>query len=141
MDFLDSIDKILPVFFFIAWVIFGAFVKGKKRKEPSPGETPRSSGIGDLKKTLQKVLREMQEPVAPVEPDSPSFETTLEEIASQENRVQAEPETADGGREWREPLPSSLPSPALPVRADTRSLLRQGVILSEILAPPVALRE
>ncbi|MBN1760690.1 MAG: hypothetical protein JW863_20345 [Chitinispirillaceae bacterium] len=140
MDFMDSVGKILPVFFFIIWIIFGAFVKGKAKKAPPDGK-PRSGGMGELRKALQRALEEMQGPVTTVEPEASPLERTLETMAMDSS---ASPEIPD---HIEQSVPDSRqgnvlsPVPGRHTRTGRKSLLRKGIILSEILAPPVALRE
>ena len=140
MDFLDSIDKVLPIFFFVIWIVFGAFVKRKAGKPPSSERKPRSGGMGELRKTLQRALEEMQGSVsidpAPEFPEPPA-ETVAEVVSALPMEIPEEP-LAQVPEYRRE----NVAGPVVPtVRTDRKSLLRKGIVLSEILAPPVALRE
>ena len=143
MDILDSIDKIIPFVFFIIWIFFGLFARSKKQRKPSRDKKTAGGGMGELGKTLRRVLEEMQQPVVVPEPefetvsfdDEPPVETPLETPAGMEmETLPGEPEEQPDRRE-------ELPAPSAAASGGKKALLRQGIILSEILAPPIALRE
>jgi hypothetical protein len=146
MDFFDSIDKILPILFFFIWIFFGVFFKGKKRQSPSgttPGRSkPPAGGLGDLRRTLRKVFEEIQAPVVSPEVEATSLEGTREDASVSEDRpgVVPVPEKNNSVIEMKQNAALALPvkSEKTMITIDT---VRQGIIWSEILAPPVSMRD
>jgi hypothetical protein len=138
-----DIDKLAPVIGIVVWILFGTLFKGKKQK-PAPS-APRKSGggFGDLSKTLRKVFEEMQGPVQTFSEDSFPPEDRSEEVAEEQPVTSSVTEPA--GRAST----ADKPAPELPPVANTdagrtrigKAILRQGIVLSEILSPPVTLRE
>ncbi|MBN1577609.1 MAG: hypothetical protein JW913_13705 [Chitinispirillaceae bacterium] len=157
MDLSDSLDILIPVLFFIIWVIVGIAAKGKRRtKAGAPSvkpAAPRSrpaGGMGELRKTLQKVLEEMQ--VLPEQPEMQALpaEREIAETAMKETSA-AVPEYALTAGESnvslettarRIPVSVSAPTVAHPtVRKIPLSEVRRGIVWSEVVQPPLALRE
>ena len=151
MDFLDSIDKILPFFFFIIWIVFGALARKKKvppsqtGKPPSRPKPKSGGGLRELRKTLQKVLEEMQ---APIEPQQQESTTTLESLFDDTVSPEMPPSPIAPVREIKASS-SAVPQMQAPAPKSMKknrtafnpATVRQGVIWSEILAPPIGLRD
>ena len=140
---MDSIEKLLPIVFFIIWIFFGVFGKGKKRTGSSPDKKPKPSGMGELGKTLRKVLEEMQGPVPVTEPDYGDDIFDDDEESPPNVAPRLEPEVPPVEVQERPYRQKNIPEPER-VSSSKKiawAKLRQGIILSEILAPPIALRE
>lgn len=146
MDLIDSIDKILPVVFFIIWIFFGIFAKSKKLQKAPGGQQPRRGGMGELGKTLRKVFEEMQQPVTASEPqfETASFDEDLPEASPQE-MLSREDEGMTPAHSGEQPYQHDKRTTGTisekGFRGSRKAVLRQGIILSEMLAPPIALRE
>ncbi len=137
-----DIDKLAPVIGIVVWILFGTLFKGKKQKPAPSAPRKNGGGFGDLSKTLRKVFEEMQGPVQTFNEDSFPPEDRSEEVA--EEQPVASPVAEPARRASTVDTPPELP-PA--VNTDVgrtgigKAILRQGIVLSEILSPPVTLRE
>ncbi len=166
MDVLDSIDKLLPLFFLFIWILSGVLTS-KKKKNQRPGKPPHAKnvqspgssasknteggGMGELRKKLQKVFEEIQAAVEQPETETTVLESqTFDETDKKEVTVEAPQSVAAAAESARslETTPRRIPQPVFPTITETKRLkpipsseiLRTGVILSEILAQPLGMR-
>ena len=161
MDLLDSIDKLLPLLFLFIWVIVGLGAKGKKKAksvppsstrkpaaDQAPKPQPRSGGMGELKKTLQRVFEEIQAATAqpeielPMEPEvvESARIKTPKKLSETANKGESEVSLETTSRRKLQPT-SSPPTIRKYRQKIPLATVREGIIWSEILAPPVGMRE
>ena len=159
MDLFDSIDKLLPLLFLFIWVIVGLAARGKKRAKPTPpssirrpagvpapkSQPRRSSGMGELKKTLQKVFEEIQVAAEQPEIDVIPLEREVVEprrmAGMRETVVEGESTESLETSARRKLQPASSPPATIKSRQPIPlATVRQGIIWSEILASPRGMR-
>jgi len=164
MEGFEVFQKFIPILFFVIW-IFSAVVKLGKRTTPSAGSksitgssgTPRKATFFDeLRKTLSAAMDEMKDapPFAeegkePV--PAPAHDTYVRSDETLEQRINDEMVTASVRVSPKRPTVISQPAQLQHLRSLSagsasnsslsREKLREGILLSEILSPPVALRE
>lgn len=171
MDIMEKLGEFFPLIIFLFWVIFGVLFKSamKNRAKPPganrpeqnerPRTPPKKASSGKLKDAIQMVLEEMdlsgREEVVfsengndeeadvqsatftentPVVSESPRRGTTSEKLVVQEQpykRTFMHPYRIDQGSE-------GIYVAGMPARLEE---IRRGIIWSEILSPPLALRE
>ncbi|MBN1307721.1 MAG: hypothetical protein JXA18_07385 [Chitinispirillaceae bacterium] len=160
MDLFDSLDTLIPLLFFFIWIIVGIAARGKKRTKPgsppvqpaAPRPRPTGGGMGELRKALQKVFEEMQVLPDQHEMEEMTTKRQVAETAMKETSATGVPEHARVTGETKTNLettgrkiPAAAGSVPTVVRQATRKIplseVRRGIVWSEILQAPLALRE
>ncbi|NLP02322.1 MAG: hypothetical protein GX089_07500 [Fibrobacter sp.] len=149
----DLFETLLPVIFFVIWIIISIAASTKKKRPPaksgpSPSyQKPSSSekqveseprATDQLKKTLEAIFQEMGVLPPPEIPSPEHVEEKTKPEKPVEKQVQERVERVERKRPSRAPEMEEEPvtGPAV-----SYNELRNAIIWSEILAAPVSMRD
>lgn len=146
MDF----ENVFWIFLLVAYLVLQVLGKKRRQKKPPPlpeGERTGGSGAGDH--TLEEALREIRhalgvetpsrapEPTrTPVFPQKPAPPRRAPEFKSPSPHLPVD----EAPLSARKPLPQPIPRSRLRRRLREADSVREAVILSEILGPPMSRR-
>lgn len=157
---MDFIEVIMPIIVFAIWIAATIAGQGKKKRQSTNSQgrpagvptTARPSLFEEFKRSIKTVVEEMQEQSRTDAPLPEYYsEETVTERASVESYVpesveETDRKTSKPAKPQKVPLVVNKPALVFTAVAPKKKILtpeevRQGFILSEILAPPLALRE
>ena len=153
-------ESLFPILIFIIWVIVSIFAASKKRRPasspppsrqrsetPSSGTVERKTGaVDELKRSLEIIFEDMRHPPRETIPEHRETETleseTLEQKKGADRVSYTRPKQIPVARAAKRAESAYAPfveAGTLPL--PTQQELRKAVIWSEIIGPPISLRE
>lgn len=144
---MENLDKFAPLIFLVIWALIAGLGRKKKASsasgssgsEPKPNRPAPPPVFGNVRETIDNLISELGGPVQPAARPKP--------VAMQEPSAESRQETKPAELEkWETKARTHTPTqeqtgqqpPAVPNKV---ARLRRAVIWSEILGPPVSLRQ